>query len=103
MAARELGEVSLDDALKLCVMLAERDARRFERAALRWLERFIEERLPPIAEVALAVEGRAKRLAKRSTRVGSSHHEATDFVLAIRDGRSACGGNDHRPDLGGHE
>ena len=99
MAARELGGRSLDDALKLCVMLAKRDAPRFERAALRWLERFIEERLPSIAEVALAATalaelrqrcprcgtrepfearcspprlicvGRAKRLAKRSTRV----------------------------------
>jgi hypothetical protein len=54
MAARELGGLSLDDALSLCVMLAARDPQRFERAALRWLQRFIEERLPPITEVALA-------------------------------------------------
>jgi hypothetical protein len=54
MAARELGRLSLDDALQLCVLLAEHDPPRFERAALRWLERFIAERLPPLAEVALA-------------------------------------------------
>jgi hypothetical protein len=60
MAARELGALSLEGALKLCVMLAERDAQRFERAALRWLRRFIEERLPPIAEVALAATALAE-------------------------------------------
>jgi hypothetical protein len=60
MAARELGGLSLEDALKLCVMLAERDPQRFERAALRWLERFIGERLPPISEVALAATALAE-------------------------------------------
>jgi hypothetical protein len=60
MAARELGQLSLDDALKLCVLLAERDPPRFERAGLRWLERFIAERLPAIAEVALAASALAE-------------------------------------------
>jgi hypothetical protein len=60
LAARELGGLSLDDALKLCVMLAERDPQRFERAALRWLQRFIDERLPPVAEVALAASALAE-------------------------------------------
>jgi hypothetical protein len=54
MAARELCGLSLEDALALCVMLAKRDAQRFERAALRWLKRFIEERLPAVVEAALA-------------------------------------------------
>jgi hypothetical protein len=60
IAARELGGLSLDDALSLCVILAERDPQRFERAALRWLQRFIEERLPPISEVALAAAALAE-------------------------------------------
>jgi hypothetical protein len=60
LAARELGGLSLDDALKLCVLLAERDPQRFERAALRWLQRFIDERLPPVAEVALAASALAE-------------------------------------------
>jgi len=34
--------------------MAELDPARYERAALRWLQRFIDERLPPLAEVALA-------------------------------------------------
>jgi 2-polyprenyl-6-methoxyphenol hydroxylase-like FAD-dependent oxidoreductase len=54
MAAREMGHLSLNDALSLCELLAAVDPSRYERAALRWLERFIQERSPPLAEVALA-------------------------------------------------
>jgi|SRR5213082_532066 len=41
LAARELGRLSLDDALSLCVLLAEQDPARFERAGLRWLDRLL--------------------------------------------------------------
>jgi len=72
MAARELGSLSLDNALKLCVLLADSDAPRFERAALRWLERFIAERLPPIEEVALAASALAElRHGERSAGLAS--------------------------------
>jgi hypothetical protein len=54
MAARETGGLSLSDALLLCELLATADPSRYERAALRWLEWFINERLPPLTEVALA-------------------------------------------------
>jgi hypothetical protein len=54
MAAREMGGLSLADALLLCELLANTDPAGYERAALRWLERFIDERLPPLTEVALA-------------------------------------------------
>jgi len=54
-AARELGWLSLEDALGLCVLLADRDPARFERAALRWLKRLLAERRPSLEEVALAV------------------------------------------------
>jgi hypothetical protein len=60
MAAREMGGLSLADALLLCELLANTDPARYERAALRWLERFIEERLPPLAEVALAASALAE-------------------------------------------
>jgi hypothetical protein len=53
-AAREMGALSLSDALSLCELLAATDPKRYERAALRWLRRFIDERLPPLAEVAVA-------------------------------------------------
>ena len=54
MAAREMGGLSLADALSLCELLANVDPARYERAALRWLLRFIDGRLPPLTEVALA-------------------------------------------------
>ena len=60
MAAREMGGVSLADALLLCELLAKTDVARYERAALRWLQRFIDERLPPLTEVALAASALAE-------------------------------------------
>jgi hypothetical protein len=42
MAAREMGGLSLADALSLCELLANVDPARYERAALRWLQRFID-------------------------------------------------------------
>jgi hypothetical protein len=44
-AAREMGGLSLADALALCELLAATDPKRYERAAVRWLQRFIDERL----------------------------------------------------------
>jgi hypothetical protein len=68
MAAREMGHVSLSDALSLCELLAATDPQRYERAALRWLQRFIDERLPPLTEVALAASALAElRHGKRQT------------------------------------
>ena len=60
MAAREMGGLSLADALSLCELLANADPARYERAALRWLQRFIDERLPPLPEVALAASALAE-------------------------------------------
>jgi len=60
VAAREMGGLSLADALLLCELLANADPARYERAALRWLQRFIDERLPPLTEVALATSALAE-------------------------------------------
>jgi hypothetical protein len=40
-AARELGRLSLPDALALCFLIAETDPARFGRAAARWHARFV--------------------------------------------------------------
>jgi hypothetical protein len=70
MAAREMGGLSLADALLLCELLARADPQRYERAVLRWLERFIAERLPPLIEVALAASALAElRHGQRNTGV----------------------------------
>lgn len=60
VAARELGGLSLYDALALCELLAKTDPARYERAALRWMQRFVDERLPPLVEVALAASALAE-------------------------------------------
>jgi hypothetical protein len=60
MAAREMGGLFLYDALTLCELLAKADPACYERAALRWLERFIDERLPPLIEVARAASALAE-------------------------------------------
>src|SRR5262245_52187069 len=65
MAAREMGHVSLADALALCELLAAADPKEYERAALRWLQRFIDERLPPLTEVALAAAALADRTTEK--------------------------------------
>jgi hypothetical protein len=70
MAAREMGGLSLADALSLCELLANADPARDERAALRWLQRFIDERSPPLNEVALAASALAElRHGKRNVGV----------------------------------
>jgi hypothetical protein len=60
MAARDMGGLSLADALALCELLTACDPKRYERAALRRLQRFIVERLRPLAEVALAASALAE-------------------------------------------
>jgi hypothetical protein len=55
MAARELGSLSLADALDLTLLIREQGRNRYERAALRWLQRFIRERQPSLSQLALAV------------------------------------------------
>ena len=52
-AAAELPSVPLRDALTVCVVIRERQPDAFERAALRWLARFIAER-PAVGLVAVS-------------------------------------------------
>ena len=56
-AARELPQVSLDDALRICLVLRGGDAARYERAAVRWLGRFaLEGRGVTIEDLRLAAQ-----------------------------------------------
>ena len=55
-AAREMGELSLPDALAFCLLLAEVDSPRFDRAIARWHARFVlEARGITAHEAALAL------------------------------------------------
>ena len=57
-AARELPNLSLEDALQLVHLYAERESPKYEKAALRWLERCLSEgspRLQHFAEIAASL------------------------------------------------
>jgi hypothetical protein len=56
-AARELPQVALDDALRICLVLRGGDPSRYERAAVRWLGRFaLEARGVTIEDLRLAAD-----------------------------------------------
>ena len=56
-AARELPQVALDDALRICLVLRGGDPARYERAAVRWLGRFaLEARGVTIHDLRIAAE-----------------------------------------------
>jgi hypothetical protein len=60
-AARELPNLPLEDALQLVHLYGERGSPKYEKAALRWLERFLSEgspRLRHFAEITVALAGR---------------------------------------------
>ncbi len=61
-AARELSNLSLEDALQLVhLYAAERESPKFEKAALRWLERYLAEGSPRLQHYAEIVAGLATR------------------------------------------
>ncbi len=54
-AARELPQIALDDALRICLVLRDGDPARYDRAAVRWLGRFaLEARAATIADLRAA-------------------------------------------------
>jgi hypothetical protein len=60
-AARELPNVPLEDALQLVHLYAERGSPKYEKAALRWLERYVTEgspRLQHFAEITASLASR---------------------------------------------
>jgi hypothetical protein len=67
-AARELPQVALDDALRICLVLRDGDRTRYERAAVRWLGRFaLEARAVTIRDLrtaAAALDALPKRSAE---------------------------------------
>lgn len=54
-AARELPQIALEDALRICLVLRDGDPARYDRAAVRWLGRFaLEARAATIADLRTA-------------------------------------------------
>lgn len=60
-AARELPSLPLEDALQLVHLYAERGSPKFEKAAMRWLERYLAEGTPRLQHFAEIVASLAKR------------------------------------------
>ena len=59
-AARELPDLPLEDALQLVHLYAERGSPQYEKAAMRWLERYLTEgspRLQHFAEITTSLAG----------------------------------------------
>jgi hypothetical protein len=49
---RDLPRVSLEDALKLVHLYAAKESPKYERAAMRWLERYLAESSPRLKDFA---------------------------------------------------
>jgi hypothetical protein len=61
-AARELPNLPLEDALQLVHLYAERGSPKYEKAALRWLGRYLDEHSPTLAQLAKVTHELAARL-----------------------------------------
>ena len=80
--ARELGRLTLDEALRLLFLYAERDPAKYERAALRWLARYATEgKAVTLLKMQLATSALAE------LRAGDEQHAAkvlAELVASIR-------------------
>ena len=59
-AARELANLPLEDALALVRLYAENESPKFEKATLRWLERYLTEGAPRLQHFAEVTASLAK-------------------------------------------
>jgi hypothetical protein len=60
-AARELPKLPLEDALQLVHLYAERGSPKYEKAALRWLGRYLDEHSPTLPQFASVTRDLAAR------------------------------------------
>jgi hypothetical protein len=60
-AAREMEDLALEHALQLVHLYAERGSPKYERAALRWLERYLSEGTPRLQHFAEITANLARR------------------------------------------
>jgi hypothetical protein len=60
-SARERSNLPLEDALQLVHLYAERGSPKYERAAMRWLERYMTENSPRLRHLAEVAADLARR------------------------------------------
>jgi hypothetical protein len=53
--------LSLEDALRLVDLYGERESPKFERAAVKWLKRYLDERSPTLKNIAKVTASLAQR------------------------------------------
>ena len=75
--ARELGRISLEEALALTALVAEKEPERRSRFAVRWLRRLLEE------DESLTIEEAAMAASCLSALGGPSHEEAYGMLAAM--------------------
>jgi hypothetical protein len=75
--ARELGRISLEEALGLTVLVAEKEPERRSRFAVRWLRRLLEE------DENLTIEEAAMAASCLAALGGPSHDEAYGMLAAM--------------------
>jgi hypothetical protein len=73
MAAKEMGQLSLIDALTLVACYARTGSPKFDKAAVRWLARLAEEKDVSLAEIRLA--------ANALEALRTKHHELAEKML----------------------
>ncbi len=77
--ARELPQIALDDALRICLVLRDGDRRRYDRAAVRWLGRFaLEARAVTIRDLRAA----ASALDALPTRSGEAMEQLQQLCVS---------------------
>jgi hypothetical protein len=75
--ARELGRISLEEALALTALVAEKEPERRSRFAVRWLRRLLAE------DESLTIEEAAMAGSCLSALGGPSHEEAYGMLAAM--------------------
>jgi hypothetical protein len=84
---RELGRISLEEALALTALVAEKEPERRSRFATRWLRRLLEE------DESLTIEEAAMAASCLSALGGPSHGEAYGMLAAMAERATRQRGN----------
>jgi hypothetical protein len=76
VTVREIGAVSLGEALELTALIAKQDRARSDRYRVRWFQRFLEQRNPSIDDAGLVASS-------LSALGGERHAEALALLRAL--------------------
>lgn len=84
VARAELAQVSLEDALSLTILIAQKDPRRHTRAGARWLRRYLDVTTDPTLEDVALVTSCLAALA------GPQHEHAVLTLQAVAEQASGA-------------